>query len=263
MKVWLSIIWIVLMLSMSIIPSYAVTFQEKSLESDSVKITFGKDGVDYKGNMTPTLEAVELKSNEYSILVENPILRMLGNNFVIKSFEDSTVVYGISKGSTFIFHTVIFVDGNIIKFNDSAKFSTPKIINVVPEETVQKTNNLNMLVQNPQTIYNAKDFNFDVKTFDKSKYSGNDFQNFFGKIDGIKITAIIKNPEGKILDTQTGVTKYGIYNGKIYVPVNLWSKGWYTIDISASGDIGEAQKIIEFYVAGKTPPKGGTSPPPP
>jgi hypothetical protein len=118
-----------------------------------------------------------------------------------------------------------------------------------------------MLVQNPQTTYNAKDFNFDVKIFDKSKYSGNDFQNFFGKIDGIRITAIIKNPEGKILDTQTGVTKYGIYNGKIYVPANLWSKGLYTIDISASGDIGEAQKIIKFYVAGKTPPKGGTSPP--
>lgn len=177
---------------------------------------------------------------------------MLGNNFIIKSFEDSTVVYGISEDSTFIFHTIIFVDGNIIKFNDSAKFSTSKLIKeVVPEETIQKTINLNMLVQNPQTTYNAKDFNFDVKIFDKSKYSGNDFQNFFGKIDGIRITAIIKNPEGKILDTQTGVTKYGIYNGKIYVPANLWSKGWYTIDISANGDIGEAQKSLSFMLQEK------------
>lgn len=55
MKVSVSIIGIILMMSISVIPSYAITFQEKSLESDSVKITFGKDNVDYMGNITPTL----------------------------------------------------------------------------------------------------------------------------------------------------------------------------------------------------------------
>lgn len=155
---------------------------------------------------------------------------------------------------------MIFVDGNTIKFNDVAKFSILEIIKeVTPEDTVQKTNNLNMLVQNPQTTYNGKYFNFDVKTFDKSKYSGSDFQNFFGKLDGVKITAVTKSTDDKILDTQTGVTKYGIYEGKIYVPENLWGKGWYTIEISGSSDIGNAQKTIEFYVAGQTAYKGGNT----
>jgi hypothetical protein len=260
MKVKLLVIGIILMISVSVIPSYATIFQEKLLESDSVKISFDDDMINSNGNVTPTIKMVELKSDVGSILVKNPIFRTMGNSFVMKSFEDNTIIYGINKGSTFNLHTLIFVDGNIIKLNDVAKFSISTISKeVIPEETVPKTNNLNMLIQNMQTTYNAKDFNFDVKTFDKSKYSGSDFQNFFGKIDGVKITAVTKSPDGKILNTQTGVTKYGVYAGKIYVPANLWSKGWYTIEISASSDIGNAQKTIEFYVAGQTPPKDGSS----
>lgn len=260
MKVELLIIGIILMMSISVIPSYATIFQEKLLESDSVKISFDDDMINSNGNVTPTIKTVELKSDVGSILVKNPIFRTMGNSFTIKSFEDSTIIYGINKGSTFNLHTLIFVDGNIIKLNDVAKFSISAISKeVIPEETVPKINNLNMLVQNQQTTYNAKDFNFDVKTFDKSKYSGSDFQNFFGKIDGVKITAVTKSPDGKILNTQTGVTTYGVYAGKIYVPANLWGKGWYTIEISASSDIGNAQKTIEFYVAGQTPPKDGSS----
>ncbi|MCE9617314.1 MAG: hypothetical protein K8Q88_02980 [Nitrosarchaeum sp.] len=262
MKVELLIIGVILMISVSVIPSYATIFQEKLLESDSVRISFGDDMINSNGNVTPTIKTVELKSNVGSILVKNPIFRAMGNSFAIKSFEDSTIIYGINKGPTFNLHTLIFVEGNTIKLNDVAKFSISEISKqVIPEETVSKTNHLNMLVQSMQTTYNAKDLHFDVKTFDKSKYSGNDFQNFFGKIDGVKITAVTKNPDGKILDTQTGVTKYGIYMGKIYVPANLWSKGWYTIEISASSDIGTAQKTIEFYVAGQTPPKDGNSSP--
>ena len=260
MKVKLLITGIILMMLISIIPSYATTFQEKLLESDSVKISFGDDVVDYNGNVKPTIKTVELKSDVGSILVKNPVFRTMGNSFTIKSFEDSTIIYGINKGSTFNLHTLIFVDGNTIKFNDVAKFSILEIIKeIIPEKTVHKIDNLNMLVQNPQATFNAKDFNFDVKTFDKLKYSGSDFQNFLGKLDGVKITAVTKNPDGKILNTQTGVTKYGIYEGKIYVPESLWGKGWYTIEISASSDIGNAQKTIEFYVAGQTAYKGGST----
>lgn len=249
---------IILIISISVIPSYATTFQGKLLESDSVKISFDDDVVDSSGNVKPTIEMVELKSNTGSILVENPIFRTIGNSFVIKSFEDNIVIYGINKGSTFNLHTLIFVNQNILKFKDVAKFSTPEIIKeAIPEETEQKTNNLNMLVQSPQITYNAKNFNFSVKTFDKSKYAGSDFQNFFGKIDGVKITTITKSPDNKILNTQTGITKYGIYEGTIYIPENLWIRGWYTIEISASGDIGEAQKTITFYVAGQTPENNG------
>lgn len=254
----------ILLVSISVIPSYATTFQGKLLESDSVKIKFGDDAIDYKGNVTPTIETVELKSNGDSILVKNPILRTIGNSFAIKSFEDSTIIYGISKGSTFNLHTLIFVDGNMIKFNSNAEFPTQEIINkAVPETTIQKTNNLNILVKNPQTTYNAKDFNFDVKTFDKSKYSGNDFQNFLGKVDGVEIVAVVKDPKGNILETQKGVTKYGIYQGKIYVPENIWSRGWYSIDISAKSELGQIQKTIEFYVIGEKTPMGDTCRVPP
>ncbi len=253
MNVGLFIMVMFLAIIISTIPAYATTFQGKILESDSITIKFGTYMIDYKGNIIPFIEKVELKLNSDSILVKNPLFRIMGSSFVIKSFEDNIIIYGINKGSSFDFHTLIFTDNNPIKINDNAKFSTAKIIQ---EQTAQKTNNLHILVQSPLTTFNAQDFDFDIKAFDKLQYSGNNFQNFFGKIDGIKITAITKSPEGKVLNNQTGITKYGIYEGKIHVPANLWPSGWYTIEISADGDIGSVQKTIKFYVAGQTPPKG-------
>lgn len=257
MKWGLLIAGIILMISVLVIPSHATTFQEKTLESDSVKISFGNDVTDYRGIVSPTIESVELKSKIGSILVKDPVFRTVGNSFVIKSFEDNIIIYGINNETIFNFHTLIFVDGDIVRFNDVAKFSMSEIINDVISEEAKKTNNINMLVQNSQFTYNGKDFNFSVKTFDKSKYSGSDFQNFFGEIDGLKITAITKSPDNKIINTQTGFTKYGIYEGTIYIPENLWIRGWYTIEISASGDMGEVQKTIKFYVAGQKPQNEG------
>ena len=60
MKVKLLITGIILMMSISVIPSYAIIFQEKLLESDSVKISFGDDVADYNGSVKPTIETVEL-----------------------------------------------------------------------------------------------------------------------------------------------------------------------------------------------------------
>ena len=258
MNVGLSIMVMLLAITISTIPAYGATFQGKILESDSVTIKFGTDVIDYKGNIMPLIEKVELKLNSDSILVKNPVFRMMGSSFVIKSFEDNIIIYGINKGSSFNFHTLIFTDNNQIKINDNAQFSTAEIIQ---EQTAQKTNNLHILVQSSLTTFNAQDFNFDIKAFDKLQYSGNNFQNFFGKIDGVKITAITKSPEGKVLNNQTGITKYGLYEGKIHVPANLWPSGWYAIEISADGDIGSVQKTIKFYVAGQTPPKGGSNAP--
>lgn len=75
MKVKLLIIGIILIMSISVIPSYATTFQEKLLESNLVKISFGDDVTDYNGSVKPTIETVELKSNVGSILVKNPVFR--------------------------------------------------------------------------------------------------------------------------------------------------------------------------------------------
>ena len=238
--------------------AYATPFEGKILNSDSVFIQFGKDILDSSGFKIATIEKVEIKFNESSITVSNPQIRFMADSFVIKSFEDNLVIYGFNHESSFNLRTIIFA-GEIIKFNDYSKLNSPEIKGfgrILPENETP-LDNLHVLVQNPKTVFNTQNFTFDVKTFDKSQYFGNDFQNFFGKVNGVKIAAVIKDPEGNIKTTLNGVTEFGEYSGNIYIPENLWSKGWYSVEISAKSDLGEVEKTIEFYVAGQTPPSGG------
>jgi hypothetical protein len=55
------LIVMLLTITISIFPAYATTFQGKILESDSVTLKFGTDVIDYKGNIMPFIEKVELK----------------------------------------------------------------------------------------------------------------------------------------------------------------------------------------------------------
>jgi len=258
-------IFVAVLIAISIVPAFASQYQGKTIDSDSIHIEFGNDEIDFKDKIIPIIKKAEIKSNGISLPINNPEFRTMGNSFVLKSFGDdfNLITYGINVGDSFNLRTLMFAGNGMMKFNDYSGFTTQKdetVKTVIPEKESTKTqNNLHILVQNPMTIFNAKNFNYDIKSFDKSKYSGNDFQNFQGKMNGVEIVAVVKDPQGKILETQNGITKNGMYQGSVYVPENLWSKGWYSIDISAKNDLGQVEKTIEFYVMGQTASKSGSA----
>lgn len=244
----------------------ATPYGKKILDSDSLFIQFGDDKKEFGNKVNPILERLEVKSNGSMISIHDPEFRIMGNSFTIKSITDEygVIIFGINHNSSFNLRTILFVEDKIIKFNDHAELSnsTSQYASTIPE-TTQKPNNLHILIQSPKSVFNSQDFDFDIKSFDKSKYSGNDFQNFFGKIDNVEIIVVVKNPQGDTIETLNGITTYGVFRGKIHVPENLWPAGWYSIDISAHSDLGDVQKTISFYVMGQTPPKGNTCTTPP
>lgn len=126
--------------------------------------------------------------------------------------------------------------------------------------TIQQSTPIHFLLDQHERVYNKQDYKFFVKTFDKSIYAGDNFDNFQGKIDGVKVTAIITDPNGEVKADFSGITENGIYEGSVNVPENLWQRGWYTVDLSIEHE-GEFQfGQLTFYVYGQTVPSDSSNP---
>ena len=119
---------------------------------------------------------------------------------------------------------------------------------------------LHFLLDQYERIYNKQDYKFFVKTFDKSIYAGDNFDNFQGKLDGVIVSGIISDPDGDIKADFSGITENGIYEGTVNVPENLWQRGWYTVDLAIEHE-GQFQfEQLTFYVYGHPVPKDSSNP---
>lgn len=254
-------IFIAVLIAVSVMPVFASQYEGKIIDSNSLYIEFGKDAFDIHGEITPTINKAMIKSDGVSIPLYNPTFKERGSSFVLKSFEDdfNLITYGESKGDSFNLRTSMYAGNGLLKFNDVSDFKSTEAKPIIEQKTEDtQKNNLHTLVQSPKTVFNGEQYHYDLKTFDKSKYSGNDFHNFNGKVDGVEVVAVVKDPDGKIIDTQNGVTKFGVYQGSVYIPENLWARGWYIIDISSNSELGQAENTIVFYVMGQTADKDGS-----
>ena len=136
--------------------------------------------------------------------------------------------------------------------------------NVGQDSTLESTSGtveLHYLIDHYDQVYNKESFKFFVKTFDKSIYAGNDFQNFQGKISGAKVSAIILDLEGEVRADFEGVVEHGLYEGSVFVPENLWQKGWYTVDIMIEHEGNFYPEQLTFYVLGTTAPSDSSGSP--
>jgi len=133
---------------------------------------------------------------------------------------------------------------------------------IVPQNSVIVNDKIpfHYLLDQYDRVYNNAEYKLFVKTFDKSLYSGIDFQNFEGKISGAKISAIIIDPNGVIKTDFKGIVENGLFEGSVLVPENLWQRGWYTIDIVIEFENNFYQEKLSFYVLGETKSDGGTTP---
>jgi len=124
---------------------------------------------------------------------------------------------------------------------------------------VSESTEIHILLDQYERVYNKAEYKFFVKTFDSTMYSGNDFQNFEGKISGAKVSAIIIDPNGEIKTDFEGFVENGLFEGSVLVPENLWQRGWYTVDIIIEFEGKFYPQQLIFYVYGAPVPDGGSS----
>jgi len=125
---------------------------------------------------------------------------------------------------------------------------------------VDEKTEFHYLLDQYDQVYNNSQYKLFVKTFDKSLYSGTDFQNFEGKISGAKISAVIIDPNGVIKTDFEGIVENGLFEGSVTVPENLWQRGWYIIDIVIEFEDKFYPTQLSFYVLGEVKSDGGSQP---
>lgn len=125
---------------------------------------------------------------------------------------------------------------------------------------VEEKTEFHYLLDQYDQVYNNSEYKLFVKTFDKSLYSGTDFQNFQGKVSGAKISAIIIDPNGVVKTNFEGLVENGLFEGSVIVPENLWQRGWYTVDMVIEFEGKFYPEQLSFYVLGETKSDGGTQP---
>lgn len=103
----------------------------------------------------------------------------------------------------------------------------PEIITVVDSRI------LYVLTSHYETVSNNSEiFKFAVKTFDKNVYSGTEWDKFDGKIDGVLVTAKIKDDTGIVKQEYSGETEYGIFEGEETINGKLiYPQGNYSLEI--------------------------------
>lgn len=182
----------------------------------------------------------------------SPITKIHG----VTTTGDMFFIFSNEK-TNFIKVMLFGTDGNWHK----AKLQKKIVDTSKSEISVVKKNTLfHYLLDQSERVYTKSEYKLFVKTFDKSIYSGNDFQNFQGTISGAKVSTIITDPNGVIKTDFDGIVVNGIYEGVVYVPENLWQKGWYIADILIEFEGTSYSEQLSFYVYGFTQPSGGGCP---
>lgn len=157
----------------------------------------------------------------------------------------------------------------VMFFDRAGHWQKAELRDKIVEEIIEPTNpvvikeegiELHYLLDQYERVFTRDQYKFFIKTFDKSIYSGTDFQQFNGLIDGAKISAIIADPDGEIKADVQGIVEHGVYEGAVYVPENLWQKGWYIVDLVIEYDGKFYHDQLTFYVFGNPAPTSSGCP---
>ena len=238
---------------------YATPYQGKIIDSDSIFIQFGDDTLGFGGKAIPIIERAEIKVSGSSLQLENPEFRVMGNSFALKSLNDDfgVIIYGLNQGYSFNLRSIMFIENQMIKFNDHSTLKTPEIkqTDITPNIDVKDAQKPilagivpNILVDHYDYVTKGYEYRFEVKAFDSKIYNGNNFEEFRGKLDNVHVTAsiLLGNEVKKTFD---GFTKYGIFEDGVLINVFTWPQGKYTLKVNTDFEGKTSSKELEFFVS--------------
>lgn len=184
----------------------------------------------------------------------------LSHIYKVQGFTTTGEMFFLFTSEKTNFEHVMLLDreGHWIK----AEMKDKIVEEIIPQNSIiiDGKTEFHYLLDQYDQVYNNAEYKLFIKTFDKSLYSGTDFQNFEGKISGANISAMIVDPNGEIKTTFVGTVENGMFEGGVIVPENLWQRGWYTVNIIIEFEDEFYLEDLSFYVLGEVKSDGGTSP---
>jgi len=196
---------------------------------------------------------INTSENEFSISNDVTIREFFNGNIVRVSGQTIEgfpyITYSKILDEKIEIRGMIFENGQFadLVFSKENKSEENDIEEDIPNEKIE----IHVLIEQFEVVNNNENYKLFVKTFDKSVYSGNDFNKFQGKLSGAKVSVTITDPNNEVKEKITGIVENGLYEGTVKVVENLWMRGWYVVDVTIEYEGQTHTEQLTFYVTGK------------
>jgi len=150
-------------------------------------------------------------------------------------------------------HGMIFIGGKFIDLNFEEKI-------IQEEEIIEKNDDLAILVQYTQRIYDKSFARIDVKIYDTEQNRLNDFNQNYGFVPNTHIEILVVDEEDQEFYSTDGIINdKEILEIEFYIPENS-KRETLTVTINAENENSKSSKILQIFSLGRAPSDGAASP---
>jgi len=152
-------------------------------------------------------------------------------------------------------HGMIFISGKFIDLDFEEKIIQEEVI-------VEKNDDLSILVQYTQRIYDKDFARIDIKIYDQEQNKLNDFYLNYGFVPNTNIEVIVIDEEEQEFYSTSGIINdKEILEIEFYIPENS-KRETLTVTINAENENSKSSKILQIFSLGREA-DGSTSTPSP
>ncbi|QDI89652.1 hypothetical protein Nisw_00615 [Candidatus Nitrosopumilus sp. SW] len=146
---------------------------------------------------------------------------------------------------------IIFVGGEFVKLSFEEK-------SLQEEDTVEKKDDLQILVKYSQRVYSKQTASIEIKTYDPEQNKLKDFNQNYGFIPNINIKVIVLDENNNEFHSTTGITNSkGFFETEFYIP-ERYPQETLTVTITAEDDDSTSSKILQVFTLGAIPDNGSS-----
>ena len=131
---------------------------------------------------------------------------------------------------------------------------------IIKEETIiEKKDDLKILVQYTQRIYDKDFARIDIKIYDAEQNKLNDFYLNYGFVPNTNIEVVVIDEEDQEFYSTDGIINdKEILEIEFYIPENS-KRETLTVTINAENENSKSSKILQIFSLGRAPDDGSTS----
>ena len=201
---------------------------------------------------TGTINTTE---NEFSISNDIAVREFFNGNIIRVSGQTIEgfpyITYSEMVNEKIETRGIIYVGGEFLKLSFVEK--------PVQETTVEKEDDLQILVQYSQRVYSKQYASIEIKTYDPEQNKLKDFNLNYGFLANINIKVIVLDENKEEFYSTSGITNSkGFFETEFYIP-ERYPQETLTVTIIAEDDDSKSSKILQVFTLGAIP-KGDSSP---
>ncbi|ABX12726.1 hypothetical protein [Nitrosopumilus maritimus] len=211
----------------------------------------------------PFLQTGAINTDENQFQISNDIqIREFSNGKIIRMSGHTIegfpyITYSKIIDDEIKTHGIIYVGGEFMPLSFEEKTTQE---NITEEDTMEKEDDLQILVQYTQRVYSKQYASIEIKTYDPQQNKLNDFNLNYGHLSNININVMVLDENNEEFHSANGITNdRGLFETEFYIP-ERYPRENLTVTITAEDNDSRSSKLLQMFTLGETPSDGSSSP---